>query len=199
MNLDEAAVFSILQRVDGFLLPGGGDINPKVYGEETIYSNVSGVDDMRDALEFKMVKTVIDEQIPFLAICRGHQVLNVALGGTLWQDIATDMPEAVRHDNYGQFPRNYLAHPIRITRDDSLLAQQLQTTSISVNSLHHQAIRDLADGLTVTAVAPDGLIEAVEVSGHPFALAVQWHPEHLVKDDPAMQKLFKGLVDAAQA
>ena len=134
---------------------------------------------------------------PLLAICRGHQVLNVALGGTLYEDVTAWMPGAIKHDYFELFPRNHTAHAVAI-EPDSKLAAALGRREAQVNSLHHQGIRDLAPGLVAVAHAPDGLIESVEGVDHPFALGVQWHPENLVHDDPVMLSLFRGLVDAAR-
>jgi putative glutamine amidotransferase len=126
------------------------------------------------------------------------QVLNVALGGSLWEDVELLMPQAMHHEHVHSHPRNHLAHNVTV-EPDSLLAKQLGMTETAVNSLHHQGIRRLAADLRATAVAPDGLIEGVEVINHPFALGVQWHPENLIHNAPHMLGLFRGLVEAAAA
>ena len=125
-------------------------------------------------------------------------MFNVALGGTLWGDIASQKEGAIRHDYFRTHPRNYLSHTIEIM-PGSRLAHYLGKRESWVNSLHHQGVRELASGLTATAVAPDGLIEAVEISDHPFAIGVQWHPECLYEEDSDMLALFKGLVEAAKS
>lgn len=135
--------------------------------------------------------------MPLLAICRGIQVLNVAQGGTLYQDIGAQVPEAIQHTWYPDHPRNYLAHTVAVT-PGTHLARLAGKTTLSVNSGHHQAVKDLAPGLTVSAYAPDQLVEAVEVEGHPFAAGVQWHPEDLAPDDTPSQRLFDALVEACQ-
>jgi putative glutamine amidotransferase len=132
-----------------------------------------------------------------LAICRGLQLFNVALGGSLWEDVTDSMPGAITHDYFGQGQRDYLAHEVTVS-PDSLLAAALQSNgSIAVNSLHHQGIRQLAPSLVPVAWAPDGLVEAIEYPDHPFAVGVQWHPENLLQAEPRMRLLFRGFVQAA--
>jgi putative glutamine amidotransferase len=123
-------------------------------------------------------------------------VLNVTLGGSLWQDIPSQIPGALDHEALDDKPRNHLAHRVMISAESSL-ARLMGKSHSWVNSYHHQALRDLAPELRVTATAEDGVIEAAELSGHPFAVGVQWHPENLVDDDPAMLAIFRGLVEAA--
>ena len=186
----------VFARIDGLLLPGGGDIEPKRYNGNGFNANLRDVSPLRDEQEIWLAQAAVREQKPLLAICRGLQVFNVALGGTLWEDINDQTRGGLEHDYYERYPRNYLPHTVAI-EPDSRLAATLGKTQSRVNSLHHQGIRDLAPALAAVAVAPDGLIEGVEVSDHPFALAVQWHPENLIADDPAMLDLFRGLTAAA--
>jgi putative glutamine amidotransferase len=196
LGLSEDDLTTIVERVDGIILPGGGDVAPERYngrGHEKVYS----VDLERDRTELFVARAAVERQKPFLAICRGVQVLNVALGGTLWYDITSQIPHAIDHDASDGQPRNHLAHVVD-AKPDSLLARHTGKRESWVNSYHHQAIRDLAPGLEVTATAPDGVIEAVELDGHPYAMGVQWHPENLVHDDPGMHALFAGLVEAAE-
>lgn len=197
LGLAEEDLQAILQRVDGLLLPGGGDMLPEAYGGEQL-DNMYGFDADRDRVEMAVARQAVATGKPLLAICRGHQVLNVALGGTLWEDVGMRMPGAMRHDYYLSHERNYLAHEVDV-EPGSLLHQLLGRTRTPVNSLHHQGVRHLAPPLRALATAPDGLIEAAEVRGHPFALSVQWHPENLVQDDPGMRGLFAGLVEASAA
>lgn len=196
LNLSEENLLAIFARIDGLLLPGGGDIDPAVYQGQD-HETLFGIDHDRDRVELLLARTAVTHQKPMLAICRGIQVLNVALGGNLYEDVFSYMPDAMRHDNFGKKPRNYLAHHVAI-QPDSLVARQLGKTDTAVNSLHHQGINRLASELTAVATAPDGLIEAVEVPGHPYAIGVQWHPEMLIHDDPDMLALFAGLVAAAR-
>lgn len=195
LGLSDEDLRAAMQQMDGFLLPGGGDIEPNVYQGQG-HPTVSGIDADRDRVEITVARAAVAQQKPLLAICRGLQVLNVALGGSLWEDVALLMPQAMHHEHVHSHPRNYLAHNVTI-EPDSVLAKQLGMTETAVNSLHHQGIRRLADDLRATAVAPDGLIEGVEVINHPFALGVQWHPENLIYNAPHMLGLFRGLVEAA--
>ena len=195
LGLTEAALLTVLDRVDGVLLPGGGDIEPEFYRGRS-HLSLWGIDSERDRTELILAREAVQQRKPILAICRGIQVLNVALGGTLWEDIGSMVPNALEHDLTNGTPRNHLAHPVQI-RPDSHLARIIGKTECKVNSIHHQAIRDLAPELMVTAHAPDNVIEGAEIPDHPFAVAVQWHPENLISDDPAMLALFRGLVEAA--
>lgn len=197
LGLSDEDLRTAIQQMDGILLPGGGDIEPSIYQGQG-HPTVAGIDADRDRVEITVARTAVHQQKPLLAICRGLQVLNVALGGSLWEDVELLMPQAMHHEHVHSHPRNYLAHNVTI-EPDSLLAKQLGMTETAVNSLHHQGIRRLANDLRATAVAPDDLIEAVEVINHPFALGVQWHPENLIHSAPHMLGLFRGLVEAAAA
>ncbi len=195
LGLDEGTLGALLSRLDGLVLTGGGDIAGDQYRSEHP-DFINDVDTDRDRVELFLAREAVAVQKPLLAICRGHQVLNVALGGTLYEDVMEWMPGAIKHDFFNAFPRNHQAHTVRI-EPGTRLAQALGRQESRVNSLHHQGIRDLAPGLVAAAHAPDGLIESVEAVDHPFALGVQWHPENLIHDDPDMLCLFRGLVDAA--
>jgi putative glutamine amidotransferase len=195
LGLSTEDMQAVLERIDGLVLPGGGDVEPELYGGQR-HDTLWGINPERDHTELFMSRLAVKTQKPILAICRGIQVFNVALGGTLWEDIASLVPGAIRHDAPDDRPRNYLAHSVKLERN-SLLAQHLGQGQHQVNSIHHQAIRELAPELVVTATAPDEIIEGVELPGHPFAIGVQWHPENLVGDNPAMLALFKGLVQAS--
>ncbi|GJM41121.1 MAG: gamma-glutamyl-gamma-aminobutyrate hydrolase [Ardenticatenaceae bacterium] len=195
LGLSEDNLVTIVEQMDGILLPGGGDIEPSVY-QENGHPTLTGIDEDRDRVELVVARTAVAQQKPLLAICRGLQVLNVALGGSLWQDVELMMPQAMHHEFVNSHPRNHLAHTVTI-EPDSLLAKQLGITSTAVNSLHHQGIRRLATQLKATAVAPDNLVEGVEVIDHPYAVGVQWHPENLIQNVPYMLGLFQGLVEAA--
>jgi putative glutamine amidotransferase len=147
-------------------------------------------------VEIHLIQQALQARQPFMGICRGLQVINVALGGSLYEDILDQRSGALRHA-YGDLqPRNYLAHTVQL-EESSLLASYLGASELQVNSLHHQGIRRLADGLKAAAIAPDGLVEAFEMPGYPFALAVQWHPEAL-QEHTSMQRLFQAFVKACQ-
>lgn len=193
-GLQPDSLRAIYERLDGVLIPGGGDISPARYGAPA-HPATANVDDARDELEIAVARWAAAEGCPLLGICRGHQLVHVALGGTLIQDIGTELAEALHHDNSVEYPRA-LSHAISAAPDSRLVAL-LQDTNPMVNSRHHQAVSRPAPDLRVVAHAPDNVIEASELPDHPFFLAVQWHPEDLV-DDPAMLRLFKGLVEAAR-
>jgi len=193
---DKASWRAMHERLDGLLLPGGGDINPEHYGEEEL-CEVRHRNDLRDDLELALARWALQDGIPILAICRGLQVLNVALGGTLYQDIASQPPQAIEHDCHGQ-SRDHLAHEIEI-EPHTYLAEIFGASRIRVNSRHHQAVKEVAPDLSVSAKAPDDIIEALERPGPSFVLAVQFHPENLVRNDQRMQRLFGSFVKAASA
>ncbi len=196
LGLQEQDLETLFDRLDGVVLPGGGDVDPEVYNGRSDVE-VWGIDHERDRTEYRVAQLAMASKKPVLAICRGLQVFNVALGGTLWEDIMSLIPGSLNHDLPDDVPRNHLAHSVKVY-PDTLLSRLLDKSEVWVNSLHHQAIQDLAAELIVTAVAPDDVIEAAEAPGHPFAVGVQWHPENLVNDDPAMLALFEGLVQAAK-
>lgn len=195
LGLPEEQLNALWQRLDGILFTGGGDVDPQVYGGE-LHPSVSGVDADRDRVEFLLIRRAVAEQRPFFGICRGIQAINVALGGTLYSDISAQLPNALPHPHDPFTERELLPHTVRIEAG-SRLAQILGRTHLPVNSLHHQGVRHLAEPLRPLAYAPDGLIEAVELPGHPFGLAVQWHPEWLQNQQP-MQALFSALIEAAK-
>ena len=195
LDLSESDLAILFERLDGIVLPGGGDVDPIAYdGQDN--GTVAGIDRERDRVELFMARAAVARRKPILAICRGLQVLNVALGGTLWEDITSLITGAMEHDLPDHMPRNHLSHTVRIEAG-SQLSRQMGEHSGWVNSIHHQALRDVAPELLVTAIAPDGVIEAAEIPEHPFALGVQWHPENLIHDDEAMLSLFRGLVHAS--
>jgi putative glutamine amidotransferase len=194
LNLSNDDLEVLLTRIDGILFTGGYDIDPRQYGYQP-HPKVEGIDADRDRAEIHLVQSVIRFGKPFLGICRGCQVINVALGGSLYEHLPEQFPGAVLHDHH-DLPRNYLAHSVNIT-SDSLLAQILTSVTTQVNSLHHQCVRKLAEELRASAIAPDGLIEAFELPSHTFGLAVQWHPEEL-QEHESMRGLFREFVRSCQ-
>jgi len=168
---------AILDVVSGLVLTGGEDVEPARYGAEP-HPQLSTVHAGRDATELALLDGARQRLLPTLAICRGIQVLNVGLGGTLIQDIPSQHPSAIAHDSAG--PRNERTHAVALSRD-SRLAHAIGRTDISVNSYHHQSVDILAPGMTIVGKADDGVIEAIETpSGNPWwALGIQWHPEDL--------------------
>lgn len=179
-------------HLQGILFSGGGDISLKYFDGEN-HPSIHEVDERRDVTELSLLRQSVQHEKPFLAICRGLQVMNVALGGTLHTHIPDQIPNSLKHDN-DEF--TLISHPVNID-EESHMAEIFGETLLHVNSLHHQGIKDLASNLRIVGHAPDGVIEAVELPEHPYALGVQWHPEWMT-DQPAMQKLFKSFVDAAE-
>jgi len=194
VNLPPALNAELLERLDGLLFTGGGDIDIK-YFQGDPHEEIYGIDPERDEHELSLAKFAASQQIPFLGICRGFQVINVALGGTLYTHIHDQLPGALQHSCFPEFPPDHPAHMIEIT-PNCLLSDLFGSTQAEVNSLHHQGLKTLAPGLEATAAAPDGLVEAFHLPAHPFGLAVQWHPEWM-PETPESQAIF-GLF-AAQA
>lgn len=195
VGIDAASLPELLTHFDGVLFTGGGDILPEYFRGEN-HPKISKRNPARDALEFELLKLSLEADLPLLAICRGIQVLNVGLGGTLYTHIQDQLPNAIKHDWYPGVPRDRLSH-IVTTQPDSKLHQILGKDEIAVNSLHHQGINKLAGDLEAVAFASDGLIEAVELKMARFTIGVQWHPECL-PDSSAMQSLFKAFIDACK-
>jgi putative glutamine amidotransferase len=194
---NEVALRSIYERLDGLFLPGGVDIDPAEYGEPRT-SLCGRVDPARDWAELLLVRWALADKKPVLAVCRGAQLVNVAVGGSLYQDVGTQHPDAIKHDHFpiGGRRRDELAHEVRLT-PGSRLQQLLGVDSLAVNSMHHQGIARLAPGLVPVATSPDGLIEGVETTNGHFMIGVQWHPEDLVDVDHRMKRLFDAFIDAA--
>lgn len=186
---DFSTARSALARFDGLLLTGGGDIDPSYYGSLPRHE-LRGLNRQRDESEIALVRAAKEMRLPTLGICRGIQIVNVAFGGTLIQDIAKDCPDALAHDGA---PRATRTHPV-ILEPGSLAAKAVATGSLDVNSLHHQSIDSLGEGLRITGRAPDGIVEAAESSDPEWwALCVQWHPEDLVQD---LQSPDRGIFSA---
>ena len=194
VNLPPAMNAELLVRLDGLLFTGGGDIDNKYFQGEQ-HEEIYGIDPERDEHELSLARYAASQQVPFLGICRGLQVINVALGGTLYTHIFDQLPGALQHSCFPEFSPDHPAHPIEI-KPGSLLSNLFSSTHAEVNSLHHQGVKTLAKGLEALATAPDGLVEAFHLPSHPFGLAVQWHPEWM-PDAPEMQAIFR--LFAAQA
>jgi putative glutamine amidotransferase len=193
---DADSLASLLETLDGVLIPGGGDIDPACYGG-SMHETVYGVDAGRDALELFVAREAVAQDKPLLAICRGHQILNIAQGGTLWEDVLTLMPGAERHAYFWGYERNRISHEVRLV-GQSRLSRLGLGERLRVNSLHHQGIKRLGQSLTPIAYAPDGLIEGVEIQDHRFAVGVQWHPEELYGEEAAAQALFAAFIAACR-
>lgn len=195
---DQDALRAIYDQLDGLLVPGGVDIDPVVYGAAP-HELLGRIDPPRDITEITMTRWALEDGTPFLGLCRGMQVLSVALGGTLWQDLTAERPGSEKHDYFpsGGFSRDFLAHSVDVQRG-TRLALALGSGTISVNSMHHQGVRELGTGLVATAIASDGLIEGVEVSGAGFAVGVQWHPEMFASGEGPVGRLLEEFVQEAE-
>jgi len=185
----------LLAKVDGLLVTGSGsDLAPDLYGERQRFK-FRRMSRQRSSLELGIAKLAYRSGIPTLGICGGMQSMNVALGGTLIQDIASQVPASISHQPPG--PATKPAHVIEVV-PLTLMRRISGRVTIQVNSSHHQSVKTLARPLVTSAVAPDGVIEAIESRSHPFYLGVQWHPECLYSTDPIQKRLFQALVKAAR-
>ena len=182
----------LAKMCDGFLFTGGHDVSPELYSEKPVDDSVICCKD-RDEMESWYLKYAISSDKPLLGICRGIQFINAALGGTLYQDLPTQHPSGI--DHHQKPPYDIPVHTVSIVKD-SPLGKLLDTEQLSVNSYHHQAVKDLSPRLKAMAISTDGLIEAVFMPEHRFLWAVQWHPEFSYLSDINSQKIFKAFIDA---
>jgi putative glutamine amidotransferase len=197
---EEETLRSIYERLDGVFLTGGVDVDPTHYGEDR-HELCGKVDPARDWTELHLIRWAQADGKPIFGICRGLQAINVALGGSLFQDVPSQYPAAIKHDFFpteNEYTRDYIAHEIRVDTA-SRLGQMFGNAKLEVNSMHHQGIKQLAPGLAATAFAPDGLIEAVECARGKFLIGVQWHPEELAETCDLNRRLFVEFVQAASA
>lgn len=193
----DGMIDDLLDTLDGIIFSGGSDINSARWNEEAHPASY-GFDDERDEFELQAIRKVVGRDMPLLGICRGIQSVNVALGGTIVQDIPDQVPGAIEHRQQKDGKkRDTTSHSITIAEGDNLLHRIHGDATMDVNSFHHQAIRDLGDGLEVIATAEDGVIEAVWHPNMTFGLAVQWHPEMLAEDVADQAEIFTAFVRAA--
>jgi putative glutamine amidotransferase len=193
-NIAEDGWDAAYSRLDGILFSGGGDISLDYFLGDP-HPRIDDVDLERDAVELKLVQAAASDGKPFLGICRGCQMVNVALGGTLLTHIPDQLPHALDHDYPGN-KRTVLVHEVKI-EEGTRIAEIFGEPIIKVNSLHHQGLKDVAPSLRIAGHSPDGLVEAIELPDHPFGLAVQWHPEWLT-DQESTRNLFRKFVEAAE-
>ena len=182
----------------GILIPGGVDMDPATYGEAP-HEKLGRIDPDRDRVELQLARWCIEDSKPLLGLCRGLQVINVAQGGTLFQDIEAQLEGAIRHDyfpTYG-FARDHLSHDVAVA-PASRLRSLVDLEHLPVNSMHHQGVKELGEGLVASARAADGLIEAVESANGHWMVGVQWHPEVFEEHNPHANHLFRGFVDASR-
>lgn len=190
----EEDIAQMVSMADGVFMAGGEDVEPSEYGEERRPECEASVPE-RDKFELAIIKEALKQDKPMLCICRGMQILNVALGGTLYQDLKTNMPNAIDHTVYDAYATG--SHNVKIEKDSRLYGF-MGKEELFVNSLHHQGVKDLADGLKATAKTSDGLVEAVEMPGKTYVLGSQWHPEFMPKDNEQYQKQFADFIAACQ-
>jgi putative glutamine amidotransferase len=197
-QLERSGRAELVKRLQGVLLTGGGDVDPARFGEAP-HPTTADVSAARDGLEIELTRWAIETRTPLLAICRGVQVLNVALGGSLHQDIPSEPGSPLDHSQVALLgSRGTAVHQVKV-QDGSRLAGILGALEVDVNSFHHQAIHRLGRGLKDVAWAPDSIIEGVElVDDSRFAVGVQWHPEELVGHDRTARNLFRALVERAR-
>jgi putative glutamine amidotransferase len=189
-NLEDNDIRQILDKVDGLLLSGGDDIDPVYFNEEPIQA-MGEITPERDRFEIALTKFALERNCPILAICRGVQVLNIAAGGTIYQDITTQFSKAIKHSQ--KAPRWYGTHKIEI-KPQTKLNKLLKIDYVRVNSFHHQGIKDLGEHFVINALSLDGLIEGIESISHEFVIGAQWHPECMWVKTPLMLELFTELI-----
>lgn len=209
---DRRLLEQLVSLCDGILFTGGHDVSPELYREEVLDTSLCSFCPERDAMERIVLELAMEKDLPMLGICRGIQYINVALGGTLYQDLPTQHPSGVNH--HQQAPYDLPVHEVQLPEGTPLhaAAQALEGLTLhagvtmpersgdlyaGVNSCHHQAVRELAPALKVMAKAEDGIIEAVYHPGKRFLWAVQWHPEFSWKNDPLSKTIFRAFVEAA--
>ncbi|NLJ58909.1 MAG: gamma-glutamyl-gamma-aminobutyrate hydrolase family protein [Tissierellia bacterium] len=194
VTADDELIDEYLKVVDGIYFSGGGDVNPLIYGEDPI-KEIKDIDYERDEFEIKLFKKAAALNIPMLGICRGEQVMNVAAGGSLYQDIYAQIPGVNGHSpkfTSGGYPH----HKVKIM-ENSILHSVFKANEININSYHHQAVKNIAKGFKVTALSEDGVIEAIESEELTFAVGIQWHPEVMYERFPEFLRIFEVFVKAA--
>ncbi len=189
---DQSILEEQLRLIDGVLIIGGIDVAPARYNE-TPHELLGEVNPDQDAFDFALVKAAFARHLPLLGVCRGEQVINVAFGGTLWQDISLDGKDVALHRT--SLPGKDVAHQVTL---QGWLAQVMGTQALGVNSFHHQAVRTLAKDFSVVAMSADGVIEGIHYDGPTFILGVQWHPELMYEEHPEMLTVYRELVAAAK-
>ncbi len=186
----------MIGQVDGILLSGGVDVDPLLFDEEPV-PGLGRIDPERDVFELELARLALNKDKPILGICRGCQVLNVAAGGTIIQDIPSFCGDDKFFKHQQSAPRWHVTHTVDLI-EHNRLAEIFGTTLLTVNSYHHQAVKQVADGFVATAHSRDGIIEAIEGVKSRYAVGVQWHPELLWEHHPHFTKIFKSLVDICQ-
>jgi putative glutamine amidotransferase len=190
---DLSTIDEVIGHIHGLLLSGGVDIDPTLYGEEPI-PGLGEIMPERDELETALIERALKVNLPILAICRGIQMLNVAAGGNMYQDIYNQKSDLLQHSQ--RAPRTHLSHFVQ-TKEKTLIRTISASEVFKVNSFHHQAVKDPAPGFIISAISSDGVVEAIESQEHKFVLGVQWHPEFLTPLDEVSNKIFTAFIHAS--
>ena len=196
LEAEEPDLQRLVSLCDGILFTGGPDVHPFLFGEET-HMHCGAVSAKRDTLELALLRLVMEVRKPVLGICRGIQLINIGLGGTIYQDIPSQFPQNFQVAHRQPFPYAVASHHVSVV-PGTRLADICHGLTIQVNSMHHQAVRDLAPRCIVSGFGPEGLIEAIEMPDYPFLVGVQWHPEYLWSQDEAAANLFLQFVEACR-
>lgn len=183
-----------VDSIDGLLLTGGDDIDPSLFGDDP-HQKLGNIEPGRDAYEMKLIEYTLQQDKPILAICRGAQILNIYAGGTMYQDIYSQVGDTVMQHNQNA-PRDYLSHTVRVT-EHSKLAAITGSLEIKTNSFHHQANKNIAEHFIVSGKSNDGIIEAFESTERDFVIGLQWHPEGSFHNDSVSQNIFKTFIETA--
>lgn len=191
-TVEDHVIQQLSLKLDGLILTGGGDIDPTLFDEEP-HPGLGQIVPDRDEMEIALIEQFMEQNKPILGICRGCQILNIALGGDMYQDLTAQKQTILQHAQ--KAPRYHASHTITIV-EDTLLHSIYQKGLSKVNSFHHQSVRNVVEPFRVSAVSRDGVIEAFESKEHRFVMGVQWHPEDMVKNDPDAYRLFGAFVDA---
>ena len=194
-SADGEELAQLAELCDGFLFTGGHDVSPRLYHEQPMEGLVFSCE-KRDRMETVVLRIAMEADKPVLGICRGIQLINAALGGTLYQDLPLQHPSGTEH--HGRAPYDQPVHDVKVYRD-SPLYDCLEEELLPVNSFHHQAVKDMAEGLEVMATAPDGIVEALCKPDQRFLWAVQWHPEFAYRTDENSRKIFSAFVEAMKS
>ncbi len=192
---EEGTLDRFIELCDGFFFTGGFDVSPERYGEK-VKPICGEIEPKRDELEFKAIDKAIKTGKPILGVCRGMQLINVYLGGTLYQDIPSEVPSNINHRQPKE-DKYVITHDILI-KDDTWLKELLEKDRIAGNTFHHQAIKELGKNLVLTATAKDGIVEGYHHCSHPYLVGYQWHPERLVTLDENNLKIFKSFISACE-
>ena len=190
VTTDTRLIEKLIESIDGLLVPGGGDLNPLLYGEEPIIKQ-GEISDEIDKFDMEAVKIADDKGKPMIGICRGIQIINAVFGGSLYQDLSEAEGSYIKHEQ--QAKRNVASHTVNIKKNTVLY--EIFGSKTVTNSFHHQAVKDAASGFTVSALSCDGIVEAIEKTKPNFILGVQWHPEGMAKENNKMLEIFKKFIE----